>query len=79
MGRYREPDGLPPDYPDESARVVYIERPVKPDHAGHIMQALTLAILTGLGCLAWNYTTSMERRVSILETKIEWEFRANHP
>lgn len=75
MSRYREPDKLPytdADIPEEydGAKVIYIERPAKQnDNIGHIMQALTLAILMGLTGFVWRYTVTNESRLTMLEVQ----------
>lgn len=72
--RKRE-DGTPftdADIPEEydGARVIYIERPAhKSDNLGHVMQALTLAIMIALAGFIWRYTVTTEARLTVLEVQ----------
>jgi hypothetical protein len=75
MGPHRSPDNIPyadGDIPEEydGAKIIYIERPARRnDSIGHIMQALTLAILMGLTGFVWRYTVTNESRLTVLEVQ----------
>lgn len=75
MSKFRVPDQIPfndGDIPAEydGAKIIYIERPTrKNDSLGHIMQALTLAILMGLTGFVWRYTVTNEGRLTVLEVQ----------
>lgn len=73
--RRRHPDDVPlldADIPEEydGAKIVYIERPAhKNDNLGHVMQALTLAIMIALAGFIWRYTVTTESRLTVLEVQ----------